>query len=108
MPRLLAALLLLATTALPAAAAEAPLRTAEVRAFMTHIENASRARDLAQIALALAPGCRIELRSTVDGHEQETLLTRDEYLEVLTNGYAALKDLKDYDYEVTDLSVTLE
>ena len=37
-----------------------------------------------------------------------TLLTRDEYIEVLSSGYAALKDLEDYDYVVSGLEVTLE
>jgi hypothetical protein len=108
MRRLLPVLLLTLAALAPALAADAPLRAADVRAFMVHVENASRARDLAQITAVLSPDCRIELRNTVAGREQETLLTREEYVEFLTHGFAALKDLQDYDYVVTSLEVTME
>jgi hypothetical protein len=105
-----AALLLTGFALLPGAAprAESPLAEAEVRAFMTELEHASRARDLARLTAALAPDCRIELRAEIDGHEQVTLLTRDEYVELLSTGYAALKNLEQYDYELSNVRVTLE
>ena len=106
MTRLLIASLLLAAG--PAFAAAPAPTAAEVRAFMTRLENVSRSRDVAQIAAALAPDCRIELRSTVEGKEHVTLLTRDEYIDVLSSGYAALKDLENYDYTVSAVEVTLE
>ena len=94
-----------ATPAAPHAAA--PLAEAEVRGFMTRIENAARARDLARLAAALAEDCRVELRTRIDDREQLTVLTRAQYLELLEGGYAALRDLKQYDYELGDVRVTL-
>lgn len=90
------------------ALAAPPLTEAEVRAFMSGVEAASRARDVPRIAATLAPECRIELRTRIDGQERVTLMTRDEYIELLTSGYASLKDLQGYDYEVRDQRVTLE
>lgn len=89
-------------------AAEPPPTAAEVRAFMAHVEEASRARDLERITAALAADCRIELRATIEGHEQVTLLTRSEYVEMLTSGSAALKGLEQYDYRVTGLTIALD
>ncbi len=106
MSRLFLAALLLA--AAPALAADAPPRPADVRAFMLHVESASRARDLEQIAATLAPDCRIELHTTVEGREQVTLLTREEYLELLKSGFAALKDLEGYDYQSSELEITFD
>jgi hypothetical protein len=105
-----ATLLLAGLALLPGASprAEPPLAEAEVRAFMTELEHASRARDLARLTAALAADCRIELRAEIDGHEQVTLLTRDEYVELLGTGYAALKNLEQYDYELSNVRVTLE
>ena len=57
---------------------------------------------------ALAPDCRIELRTRIDGQERITLMTRDEYVEMLTSGYASFKDLQSYDYAVDDQTVTIE
>ena len=91
-----------------ASAAEPPPTAIEVRAFMAHLEDASRARDLDRIAAALAADCRIELRATIEGHEQVTLLTRSEYVEMLTTGFAALKGLEEYHYRVTGLTVALD
>jgi hypothetical protein len=108
MRRLLLCLLLCTASATFAASADDPPRAEDVRTFMTHVENVSRARDLGKLAAMLSADCRIELRSTVEGREHVTLLTRDEYLEMLSTGYAALKDLGQYDYEVTNLEVTLE
>lgn len=103
-----AATLPAASAAAPAAAhPDAPLAEAEVRAFMTRIENAARARDLERLAASLAADCRVELRTRIDGHEQLTLLTRTQYLELLESGYAAFRDLKQYDYELGDVRVTL-
>jgi hypothetical protein len=85
-----------------------PPHPREVRAFMAHVAAASRARDLAAISAALSNDCRIELRSVVDGREAVTLLTRAEYVDVLSNGFAALKDLDDYDYRASTLAVTID
>jgi hypothetical protein len=92
----------------PAAAAEPAPRPAEVRAFMAQVAEASRARDLAAIAAALAPDCRIELRTLIAGREEVTLLTRAEYIELLTSGLAALRELEDYDYQVSKQDVTID
>ena len=91
-----------------AAAAEPPPAVAEVRAFMARVEDASRARDLERIAAVLAPDCRIELRTTVDGKEHVSLLTRAEYIEILSSGFAALHDLEKYDYQVSKLDIALD
>jgi hypothetical protein len=108
--RTLPALLLTALALLPGAVAFAapPLSEGEVRTFMTGVERAARARDVQQLAATLAPDCRIELRTRIGDQERVTLMTRDEYLEMLTSGYAALKDLAAYDYEVVDEKVVLE
>ncbi len=108
--RTLPALVLAAVLLVPGTGALAapPLTEAEVRAFMGGVEAASRARDVPRIAATLAPDCRIELRTRIDGQERVTLMTRDEYVELLTSGYASLKGLEGYDYEVSDQRVTLE
>ena len=99
----------LAALALAAPAhAAPPLTDAEVRAFMTNVEFASRARDVPRLAATLASDCRIELTTRIGGRERVTLMTRDEYVSMLTSGYAALKDLQEYDYEVDDQQVALE
>ena len=84
------------------------LTESEVRTFMSGVEAASRARDVPRIAATLAPDCRIELRTRIDGQERVTLMTRDEYVELLTSGYASLKALQGYDYEVSDQRIALE
>jgi hypothetical protein len=106
----LPALVLAALSFLSGAGALAapPLTDGEVRAFMSGVEAASRARDVPRIAAMLAPDCRIELRTRIGGRERVTLMTRDEYVELLTSGYASFKDLQDYEYEVSDQRVTLE
>jgi hypothetical protein len=108
--RPLAILLLtaLALQAAPPAAAAPPLAEAEVRAFMAQVEFASRARDVGRLAALLAPDCRIELRTRIGGQERVTLMTRDEYVEMLNGGYAALKDLEAYNYEVNDQAIVIE
>jgi hypothetical protein len=90
------------------ALAAPPLTDGEVRAFMNDVGAASRARDVPRIAATLAPDCRVELRTRIGGQERVTLMTRDEYVELLTSGYASLKELQGYDYEVSDQQVTLE
>jgi hypothetical protein len=108
--RTLPVFVLVALLLLPGAGALAapPLSEGEVRTFMTSVERASRARDVPRLAATLAPDCRIELRTRIGGQERVTLMTRDEYIEMLTSGYAALKDLQAYDYEVNDQQVALE
>jgi hypothetical protein len=101
----LATLLLLTAAGAPAAP---PLTEAEVRAFMGTVEFAARARDVQRLAGTLAADCRIELRTQIGGQERVTLMTRDEYVEMLSNGYASLKQLESYDYEVTGQAITLE
>ncbi len=108
MRALLIALIASASLARAASAAEPPPSAREVRAFMASVEEASRARDLERITAALAADCRIELRALIQGHEQVTLLTRAEYVEMLTSGYAALRDLERYDYRVAGLKITLD
>jgi hypothetical protein len=95
-------------TALGRAEAADPPRPREVRAFMAHVAAASRARDLAAIAATLSSDCRIELRTVIDGREEVSLLTRAEYVDVLSNGLAALRDLADYDYRASTLEVTID
>jgi len=104
-PLALATLLLLPGTG---ARAAPPLAESEVRAFMQTVEYAARARDVNRLGAVLAADCRIELRTRIDGQERVTLMTRAEYLEMLTTGYASLKDLDAYDYEVDDQQVALE
>ena len=108
--RTLAALAVAALSLLPGIRAQAapPLSEAEVRAFMSTVEHAARARDVQRLGATLASDCRIELRTQIGGRERVTLLTREEYLEMLTSGYASLKDLDAYDYQVDDQQVTLE
>jgi hypothetical protein len=106
-PRARLALCLVALTGL-AAAADRPPSEADVRALMSRVEHASQARDVATLAAVLAPDCRIELTAMIDGHEQVTLMTREEYIEALTRGFAAMKDLAAYEYRVTDLAISFE
>jgi hypothetical protein len=108
--RTFAAIALAALALLPAARAHAapPLTQGEVRTFMATVEHAARARDLQRLAATLAADCRIELRTQIGGQERVTLMTREEYLEMLTSGYAALKDLDAYDYEVDNQQIALE
>ncbi len=103
---LLAGLLCLAATA--ARAAEPRLAIPEVRAFMAEVAAASNARDADRIAALLATDCRIELRTQLEGREQVTLFTRDEYVAMLKTGYAGLADLADYLYRVDGEQVTLD
>jgi len=106
LPALALAALLLVTAS--GARAAPPLTESEVRTFMGGIERASRARDVPRLAAALAPDCRIELRTRIGGQERVTLMTRDEYVELLTSGYASLANLQGYEYDVTEQQVTLE
>jgi hypothetical protein len=106
--RLVAAALVLLAASAFAHAAERPLATAEVRAFMAEVAAASTARDVARLGTLLAPDCRIELRAEVGGREQVTLYTRQEYVAMLQSGYAAMADLADYDYRVDGQQVTLD
>ena len=108
--RTLAALALVALAVLPGARADAAptLTEGEVRAFMRTVEYASRARDVQRLGAALATDCRIELRTQIGGQERVTLMTGEEYLEMLTSGYASLKELDAYDYEVDEQQVTVE
>jgi hypothetical protein len=101
----LAALLLLTGAGAPA---PHPLTEAEVRAFMGTVEFAARSRDVQRLAGTLAAECRIELRTQINGQERVTLMTRDEYVEMLSSGYASLHELQSYDYEVTAQTITLE
>ena len=106
--RALIALTALLGLAAPAAGAAPPLTEPEVSKLMTTVEFASRARDVARLGATLSGDCRIELTTRIAGQERVTLMTRDEYLELLTNGYAALKDLQEYDYAVDAQQITLE
>lgn len=108
--RTLPALAVAALVLLPGAGAWGvpPLAEGEVRAFMTTVEHASRARDVQRLAATLSADCRIELRTRIGGQERVTLMTRDEYVQMLASGYASLKDLEAYDYAVDDEQVALE
>lgn len=99
-----------ARAAAPAArvATAAPLAEAEVRALMERVEAAARARDVERLAALLAEDCRIELRTRIGGDERVTTFTKAEYVEMLTSGYAAMRDLKAYDYAMSDLRVQLD
>lgn len=107
-PPAVAALLAAALLVSGPARAEDPPTDAGVRALMQAVESAARARDPAALALLLAPDCRIELRAVVAGREQLTLFTREEYVAMLTRGYAAMKDLEDYDYRVSALQISYD
>lgn len=89
-------------------AAAAPLAADEVRALMQRVEHAARLRDVDRLAAALADDCRIELRARIAGQEHVTRFTKGEYVEMLHGGYAAMRDLQQYDYEMRDLQVVLE
>lgn len=109
MPRhLLAAVCLALAGALPVFAADPPPAEAEVRALLGKVEHASQERNLAALAALLAADCRIELITRINGREQVTLLTRDEYLGMLSHGYAAMKDLEHYDYSVSNLTISYD
>ncbi|MBS0395108.1 MAG: hypothetical protein JSR54_10810 [Proteobacteria bacterium] len=99
---------LLALTGAAAAPPGAPLTEPEVHAFMHGLAVAAQARDASRIAAALAPDCRIELRTLIAGQERVTLMTRDEYVGMLGGGYAGFKELKAYDYHVDSEQVALE
>jgi hypothetical protein len=107
-PGLAAALALCIAVACAPARAEAPISEGAVRALLHAVEAASRERDLAALAALLAPDCRIELRTTVAGREQLTLFTRDEYVALLAQGFAAMKDLERYDYRVSDTTISFD
>ena len=89
-------------------ATAAPVDEAEVRALMQRVEAAARARDVQRLAALLADDCRIELRTHIGGDERVTTFTKAEYVEMLTSGYAAMRDLRAYDYRMSDLRVRLE
>jgi hypothetical protein len=90
-----------------AVAGSAPLTRDEVRAFMDHMSTAARARDIGTLAELLAPGCRIVLDSELNGVHQTTHLTRDQYVDLLEHGRAALPELKSYNYQSQTLSVVI-
>jgi predicted lipid-binding transport protein (Tim44 family) len=104
----------------PAGAADAPARTAasatnaaplaeaEVRALMQQVAFAARARDVERLAGLLADDCRIELRTTMGGREEVTQFTKAEYVQMLTSGYASMRELQAYDYELVELQVEIE
>ena len=86
----------------------APLAESDVRALMERVEAAARARDVERLAALLADDCRIELHTRVGGTEQVTRFTKAEYVEMLTSGYAAMRDLQAYDYAMSDVRVELD
>ena len=103
-------LLLAALMAWPLMVAAGPaptLTTAEVRKFMDQVTDASRARDVGTLATLLAPDCSIVLETDVNGAHQTTHLTRDQYLDLLEHGRAALPDLTSYNYHSQTLSLVL-
>lgn len=95
-----------ATTARSATAA--PVAEADVRALMQRVEHAARARDVERLAALLADDCRIELRTRMGGKEHLTPFTKAEYIGMLTSGYASMRDLQAYDYEMSQLEVQLD
>ena len=90
-----------------AVAGPAPLTRDEVRAFMDHVDDAARARDIGALAELLAPGCSIVLDTELGGVHQTTHLTRDQYVDLLEHGRAALPELKSYNYQSQTLSVVV-
>jgi ketosteroid isomerase-like protein len=90
----------------PPAAGAAPIKAPDVQALMRELEDAARRRDVAAMAAMLADDCRIELRAIVDGREQVTRFTKAEYVQMLGGGYAAMRDLQQYDYAIEDVAVT--
>jgi hypothetical protein len=121
-PRLAALLVVgaavpLAGTTAPSAGAEtpaarvataAPVAAADARALMQQVEAAARARDVQRLAALLAEDCRIELRTRTAGGEAATKFTKAEYVRMLTSGYAAMGDLRAYDYRIDELHVELD
>jgi uncharacterized protein DUF4440 len=105
-PRLLFAALI-AWPLTVSAGPSATLTTAEIRAFMDQVTDASRARDVGALAKLLAPDCSIVLETDVNGAHQTTHLTRDQYVDLLEHGRAALSDLTSYNYHAQTLSVVL-
>jgi ketosteroid isomerase-like protein len=95
------------TGATMAARIGAPIAESEVRAAMQALEAAARRRDVDALAAMLADDCRIELRTRIDGREQVTRFTKAEYVGMLGGGYAAMRDLQSYDYELADVAVTV-
>lgn len=89
-------------------AAATPLVEADVRKLMQQVEAAARARDVQRLAALLADDCTIELRTRMGGREHVTTFTKAEYVEMLTSGYAAMRDLQAYDYTIGELQVELE
>jgi ketosteroid isomerase-like protein len=89
-------------------AAATPLVEADVRKLMQQVEAAARARDVPRLAALLADDCTIELRTRMGGREHVTTFTKAEYVEMLTSGYAAMRDLQAYDYTIGQMQVELE
>jgi hypothetical protein len=90
------------------AADATPLVEADVHKLMRQVEAAARARDVRRLAALLADDCTIELRTRTGGREHVTTFTKAEYVEMLTSGYAAMRDLQAYDYAIGELQVELE
>jgi SnoaL-like domain len=93
--------------ALAGAGPAAALTRDEVRAFMDRVSDAARARDVGTLAQLLAPDCSIVLDSELNGVHQTTHLTRDQYVDLLEHGRAALPELKSYNYQSQTLSLVL-
>ena len=95
-------LVVLALSTAHVAVAVEPPSEDEVRALMNTLEAASRERNVAEVSAALAPDCRIELKTRIGADEHAERLTAAQYLELLKTGFAALSELESYVYEVTD------
>jgi hypothetical protein len=97
MKRCIGALLLWMATGAALAGAPA-LTAADVLEFMDGFDAAERVGDVGAISAALAPDCRVEMRSSTDGHEHVTAMSHDEYLHDLDDYYGSLHDVAGYEY----------
>ena len=111
MPRaaLVAALALTLTFgAAGSASAEARLSAVAVRALMTELADAARARDVSRLAAPLARDCRIEQNTDINGRIQRATMSCEQYTASLAEGTAAFRDLDAYDYRVLSQRIVIE
>jgi hypothetical protein len=106
--RPIALLVLLLVSAVAAAATTAaPLTVAEVQSFIQQFDAAERAGDVAALGAALAPDCRVEMRTVVDGHTHVAVLSHDEYLADFAEFYGSLDEVVDYAHDSGAPTVTM-
>lgn len=90
------------------AAAEGRVSAVAVRALMTELADAARARDVARLAAPLARDCRIEQNTDIGGRIQRATMSCEQYTASLAEGTAAFRDLDAYDYRVLSQRIVLD